>query len=112
MIAVQVYHVAPSETGQRVFVLVRNDERDLIESTAAGSFLLRDDEADIGIPHLFFLTQRHVPQVSIAVPITIDGTDFRDELFFQHEGHRTIETCFLQLAHSLQRYRDGLYLWQ
>ena len=112
MIAVQIYHVAPPEIGQEVFALVRNGERDFIESTAAGSFLLRDGEAGIDIPHLLFLTQRHVPQVSIAAPTAINGTGFRDELFFQHEGHHTTEICFLQLTHLLQRHRDGLYLRQ
>ena len=112
MIAVQIYHVAPPEIGQEVFTLVRNGERDFIESLAAGSFLLRDGEAGIDIPHLLFLAQRHVPQVSIAAPTTINSTGFRDELFFQHKGHHATEICFLQLTHLCQRHRDGLYLWQ
>ena len=112
MIAVQIYHVAPPEIGQEVFTLVRNSERDFIKSSAADSFLLRDGEARIDISHLLFLAQRHVPQVSIAAPTAINGTGFRDELLFQHEGHHTTEVRFLQLIHLRQRHRDGLYLWQ
>ena len=112
MIAVQIYHVAPPEIGQEVFTLVGNSERDFIKSSAAGSFLLRDGEARIDISHLLFLTQRHVPQVSTAAPTAINSTGFRNELFFQHEGHHATEICFLQLTHLRQWHRDGLYLRQ
>ena len=110
IILVKVNHVATAEVRQEAFALTGHGQRDNVGHAAVTATLLSlYSQSYINVAGLYFLGQRHVPQVCHTAAYTLLRTNFGCKLLTVNKRHHAAEVFPFERSEAFQRFGNCRY---